>query len=78
MFGGDHKPSSRDLSRQSASNVKEETYYEDEVWYEEAEDWVDDWLDEDKAFEVGDYDNDDDVPEELRLWSMRTSLCFLC
>lgn len=38
MFGRDRKPSSRDLSRQSASNAKEETYYEeeDEVWYEEA------------------------------------------
>ena len=67
MFGGDHKPSSRDLGRQSNPSAKEETYYEeeDEIWYEEAEDWVDDWYDDEEAFEVGEYDNDDDIPEEL-------------
>ena len=68
MFGGDHKPSARDLGRMVSSGAKEETYYEedDEEWFEEAaiaEEW-DEWYDE-EAFGADEYDEEYDIPEEL-------------
>ena len=68
MFGGDHRPQTRDLVR-PGTTVKEEAYFEDEddEWFEEyavedmtgEQEW---WQDEETFFE---YDDEDEVPEEL-------------
>ena len=73
MFGADHKPNARDLGRALPSSTKDDAndaFYENEVdeWFEEPYDegysaeelWY-----EDEIYEVGDYDEEHDVPEEL-------------
>ena len=68
VFGGDHKPNSRDLAR----GAKDESFYEDEVdeqeetWYEE--EYGDDWNYESYDYEDQEdetYYEEEEVPEDV-------------